>query len=203
MQQLTITAFTPLTLTAPSNLPKIYSLIYFFYFLCIFQSSPLDTFGNERLSQPANNEKPHSKVTLAVCLYPETRCYLHALVCLSQCLYTWRPPSSSSRWHTVWCQYRTPEGMRKSTQMVCVSCLRCPDLFIVHFARQHFHLYDGDREKKIFSHEHRARLCSPECEREGISGIMQWRSGHPQRRQSSRRAAPTCGEQRAVFAGLH
>lgn len=77
--KLTITSF------APSNLPKICSLSYFIYFLCILQPSQADAYAMSD-SQSANNLKSHSKVTLALCPFPDTRCYLHALVCLCQYL---------------------------------------------------------------------------------------------------------------------
>lgn len=73
--QPTMTSFTLGIPTAPS---KIYSLIYF-YFLCILQPSQVDSYAMSDC-QSANKLKSHSKVTLAVCPFPDTRCYLHALV---------------------------------------------------------------------------------------------------------------------------
>lgn len=65
-------------------------LIYFsFYFLCILQPGQVNTYTMSD-SPSANNLKSPSKVTLAACPFPDTCCYLHALVCLSQYLYTWR-----------------------------------------------------------------------------------------------------------------
>lgn len=210
--QLTITSFTfepqePLS-TFQRFIPKFtYSFTYCAFYSPV-ESMPLQWVmanlpitWNPTVRSPLRCVLFQTQAAICMLLFASASIFIHGgKVCTHP-----SSSSSSSRWHSVWCQYRTPEGMRKSTQMVCVSCLRCSDLFAVHCARQHFHLYDGEGNKiKKSSHVSTVRDFAVWCVEEGgISGNPQPRSGRPRWRQSSGRPAPTCREQRAACAGLH